>query len=68
LTAIILSYVLTSFVNGLVSARLYRQLGGKNWTWNIITAGEKPSSYGTENDRFAFDLIIPLCGPNLLCF
>ena len=38
LTALILIYVLTSFVSGFVSARLYKQLGGKNWTWNIITA------------------------------
>lgn len=40
LTSLILSYVLTSVVNGFVSARLYRQLGGKNWTWNIVTAGQ----------------------------
>lgn len=38
MTSLILSYVLTSFVNGFISARLYRQFGGKNWTWNIVTA------------------------------
>lgn len=38
LTSLILIYVLTSWVNGLVSARLYRQLGGKKWHWNIVTA------------------------------
>jgi transmembrane 9 superfamily member 1 len=38
LTSLILIYVLTSWVNGLVSARLYRQLGGKRWHWNIVTA------------------------------
>jgi len=38
LTSLILIYVLTSFINGYISARLYKQLGGKNWTWNIVTA------------------------------
>jgi len=38
LTSLLLIYVLTSFINGYVSARLYKQLGGKNWTWNIVTA------------------------------
>ncbi|EWM25418.1 Nonaspanin (TM9SF) [Nannochloropsis gaditana] len=38
LTALLLIYVLTSFITGYISARLYRQMGGKNWTWNIITA------------------------------
>ena len=30
--------MLTSWANGLVSARLYRQLGGKRWHWNVVTA------------------------------
>lgn len=38
MTALLLIYVLTSFITGYISARLYRQMGGKNWTWNIITA------------------------------
>lgn len=38
LTALILDYVLTSGVSGFVSARLYRQLNGKKWTWNVVTA------------------------------
>jgi len=38
LTSLILIYVLTSFINGYISARLYKQSGGKNWTWNIVTA------------------------------
>jgi len=36
LTASIILYVVTSFVGGFVGARLYKQLGGKSWAWNII--------------------------------
>lgn len=34
--AIVVSYAVTSGLGGYVSARLYRQLGGKNWVWNIV--------------------------------
>ena len=36
MTATIIIYALTSGVGGFVSARLYRQLGGLNWVWNVI--------------------------------
>ncbi|GLD95107.1 hypothetical protein PINS_up003732 [Pythium insidiosum] len=36
MTAIIMLYALTSFVGGYQSARLYRQLGGQRWVWNIL--------------------------------
>jgi len=37
-TATIIIYALTSGIGGFVSARLYRQLGGLNWVWNVIIA------------------------------
>ncbi|CAM9230737.1 unnamed protein product [Phaeothamnion confervicola] len=37
LTCVIVLYVLTSFVGGFLSARLYRQLGGKHWVRNVVT-------------------------------
>ena len=36
LTAMILIYALCAFIGGLVSARLYKQLKGKNWAWNVV--------------------------------
>jgi hypothetical protein len=36
MTATIIIYALTSGIGGFVSARLYRQLGGLNWVWNVI--------------------------------
>mmetsp|Transcript_41052 Transcript_41052/g.52920 ORF Transcript_41052/g.52920 Transcript_41052/m.52920 type:complete len:598 (+) Transcript_41052:145-1938(+) len=36
LTAAIILYILTSFVGGYISARLYKQLDGKSWAWNIM--------------------------------
>jgi len=38
LTALIVTYALTSGVGGYMSARLYKQLEGTNWVWNIIAA------------------------------
>eukprot|EP00752_Nemacystus_decipiens_P008579 g7660.t1 len=38
LTCILVLYSLTAWVSGLMSARLYRQLGGRKWVWNAITA------------------------------
>lgn len=32
-----LFFLLQSFVAGFVSAKLYRQMGGKNWVWNTMT-------------------------------
>ena len=37
-TAVIVLYALTSCVGGYLAARLYRQLGGTNWVWNIVLA------------------------------
>ena len=37
-TACIVLYALCAGVGGFVSARLYRQLHGENWAWNIILA------------------------------
>ena len=37
-TACIVLYALCAGVGGFVSARLYRQLQGENWAWNIILA------------------------------
>jgi Endomembrane protein 70 len=34
--ACIILYVLTSFVGGYTSARLYQQLKGHSWVWNVI--------------------------------
>lgn len=36
MTAIIMLYALTAGVAGYHSARLYRQLGGQRWVWNIL--------------------------------
>lgn len=36
MTAFIMLYALTSFIGGYHSARLYRQLGGQRWVWNIL--------------------------------
>eukprot|EP00937_MAST-01D_sp_MAST-1D-sp2_P005126 g5126.t1 len=36
MTATIIIYSLTSGVGGFVSARLYRQMGGLNWVWNVV--------------------------------
>mmetsp|Transcript_6274 Transcript_6274/g.9514 ORF Transcript_6274/g.9514 Transcript_6274/m.9514 type:complete len:602 (-) Transcript_6274:315-2120(-) len=36
LTALIILYVVTSFIGGFVASRLYRQMGGRNWTWNVV--------------------------------
>ncbi len=36
LTAMILIYALCAFVGGMVSGRLYKQLKGKNWVWNVV--------------------------------
>ncbi|CAM9611262.1 unnamed protein product, partial [Ectocarpus sp. 12 AP-2014] len=38
LTCILVLYSLTAWVSGLMSARLYRQLGGGKWVWNAITS------------------------------
>lgn len=38
-TAGIVLYALTSVFGGFVSARLYKQMGGENWVWNIVLAG-----------------------------
>lgn len=37
-TACIVLYTLCAGVGGFVSARLYRQLHGENWAWNIVLA------------------------------
>eukprot|EP00968_Pinguiococcus_pyrenoidosus_P009866 scaffold770_cov255-Pinguiococcus_pyrenoidosus.AAC.19 len=36
LTSFLVMYSLTAFVGGLVAGRLYKQLDGRNWVWNII--------------------------------
>ena len=36
LTALIIIYALCGFMGGIVSGRLYKQLKGKNWVWNIV--------------------------------
>lgn len=36
LTACIIIYALCGIVGGFVSARLFKQLKGKNWVWNIV--------------------------------
>ncbi|KAF4027826.1 Endomembrane protein 70 [Phytophthora infestans] len=36
MTAFIVLYALTAGVGGFHSARLYRQLGGQRWVWNIL--------------------------------
>lgn len=36
MTAIIVLYAMTAGVGGYHSARLYRQLGGQRWVWNIL--------------------------------
>ena len=36
--ACIILYVLTSFVGGYASARLYKQLKGTNWVWNVMAS------------------------------
>ncbi|CAM9224985.1 unnamed protein product [Scytosiphon promiscuus] len=38
LTCILVLYSLTAWVSGLMSARLYRQLGGRKWVWNAVTS------------------------------
>ncbi|CAN0265290.1 unnamed protein product [Pylaiella littoralis] len=38
LTCILVLYSMTAWVSGLMSARLYRQLGGRKWVWNAITS------------------------------
>mmetsp|Transcript_7080 Transcript_7080/g.11417 ORF Transcript_7080/g.11417 Transcript_7080/m.11417 type:complete len:596 (+) Transcript_7080:92-1879(+) len=36
LTSCIVLYILTAFFGGYLSARLYKQLDGKSWVWNIM--------------------------------
>lgn len=36
LTSMILIYALCGLAGGLVSGRLYKQLKGKNWVWNVV--------------------------------
>lgn len=36
LTATILIYALSAVFGGMVSGRLYKQLKGKNWVWNVV--------------------------------
>lgn len=38
-SASVLLYALTCCVAGFVSSRFFRQLGGKNWVWNIVLTG-----------------------------
>mmetsp|Transcript_26490 Transcript_26490/g.82733 ORF Transcript_26490/g.82733 Transcript_26490/m.82733 type:complete len:600 (+) Transcript_26490:2207-4006(+) len=35
-TAFLVAYSITAFLGGLVAGRLYRQLDGRNWVWNIV--------------------------------
>jgi hypothetical protein len=43
LTALIIIYSLCGFVGGAISGRLYKQMKGKNWVWNVVlTAGIFP--------------------------
>ncbi|XP_062520394.1 transmembrane 9 superfamily member 1-like [Corticium candelabrum] len=35
-TAAVLLYALTSCIAGCVSSRMYKQIGGDNWVWNIV--------------------------------
>ena len=36
LTALIVIYALCGVAGGLVSGRLFKQLKGKNWVWNVV--------------------------------
>ena len=36
LTAVIVIYALCSVFGGMVAGRLFKQLKGKNWVWNVI--------------------------------
>lgn len=36
LTAMILIYALCALFGGLISARIFKQLKGKNWVWNVV--------------------------------
>lgn len=38
LSSVILLYTLLAPVGGRVSAQLYKQLGGTNWVWNVVTS------------------------------
>ena len=38
IAACIILYVLTSFVGGYASARLFKQLKGADWVWNVMLA------------------------------
>lgn len=36
LTAVILIYAVSGIVGGIVAGRIFKQLKGKNWVWNIV--------------------------------
>jgi len=36
LTAMILIYALSAVFGGIVAARFYKELKGKNWVWNVV--------------------------------
>jgi hypothetical protein len=47
LTSMILIYALCGLAGGLISGRLYKQLKGKNWVWNVVlTASVFPLPLG----------------------
>jgi ABC-type spermidine/putrescine transport system permease subunit II len=47
LTAVILIYALCGVVGGIVGGRIFKQLKGKNWAWNVIlTASVFPVPLG----------------------
>lgn len=47
LTAVILIYAVSGIVGGIVAGRIFKQLKGKNWVWNIVlTASVFPVPLG----------------------
>ena len=47
LTAVILIYALCGVVGGIVAGRIFKQLKGKNWVWNVVlTASVFPVPLG----------------------
>lgn len=38
LQAVIISYAISAFVGGYVTASLYKQLNGQDWAWNVVLA------------------------------
>ena len=38
-TSLIVIFALTSVIGGFVAGRLYAQMGGTNWSWNLVATG-----------------------------